>query len=222
MNAAICAKGLTKTYGVGHAKVIAISEINLAVQPGEFVAIMGPSGSGKTTLLSCLGCIIEPTEGQIFIDGLNIYNHQRQVALSKIRREKIGFIFQSFNLIPFLSAMENVEIIINTKEKKKPAMQLLDRLGLKNKYNRKPSELSGGEKQRVSIARALANNPKVILADEPTANLDTEHGHEVIQIFKELSQDNCKAIIMVTHDIRMADNTHRTIQMVDGKIIEDV
>lgn len=221
MNSCICTSDLTKTYGVGQGKVVAISQINLTVQPGEFVTIMGPSGSGKTTLLSCLGCITEPTEGQIFIDGLNIYNHRRRPALSMIRREKIGFVFQSFNLIPFLSAIENVEIAISiTRGKRKRAMELLDHLELGNKYNRKPSELSGGEKQRVSIARALANSPKIILADEPTANLDTEHGHQVMQILKNISNTG-KVVIMVTHDIRMASYANRIIQMVDGKIVGD-
>ena len=219
---------LTKIYGKGETAVTAIANATLQVKPGELVAILGPSGSGKTTLLTCIGLINEPTNGKVVIDGTTVADEgwNSGIDLKRMRREKLGFIFQAHNLIPFLTAQENVMIALEinhlTKsEAKGRATELLESLNLGHRLNNYPSALSGGEAQRVAIARALANKPKVILADEPTAALDTENGKNVMTLLKKLAVENHSAILVVTHDHRMVENFDRILEVSDGRIIGD-
>ncbi|MDD3598346.1 ABC transporter ATP-binding protein, partial [Sulfuricurvum sp.] len=198
-----------KTYGSGESAVTAIKEANFEVYSGETVALLGPSGSGKTTLITMIGCITEPTGGKLFLDNELIYDQKWQVKdTRRIRRENIGFIFQSHNLIPFLNVLENVTLVpqmnkISKNKADQHAKELLDYLGVGDKLEKMPSQLSGGQSQRVAIARSLANNPKIILADEPTAALDSERALSVMQLLKKLSIEQDVAIIVVTHDERM-------------------
>jgi putative ABC transport system ATP-binding protein len=222
MDVIVC-KNLWKIFNEGtHAEVKALQGIDLKIKKGEFVAIMGSSGSGKSTLLNCISCLDIPTKGKIFIDGKDI-SKLGENRLAYIRREKIGFVFQTFNLIPSLTAMQNVELPMVFKGTDKTtrikcAEQLLKEVGLEKRESHKPSELSGGEIQRVAIARALANNPSFIVADEPTGNLDSKSGVEIIKIFKKLNKDG-KTIIMVTHDPKIGAWAKRIIKLQDGKII---
>jgi putative ABC transport system ATP-binding protein len=214
-------KNLTKVFIAGNVYIQAIDGVDLTVKDGEFIAIMGPSGSGKTTLISCLGCIIRPTSGDIVIDGEQI-DYKNEGNLAKIRREKMGFIFQTFNLISFLSALENIIIPlqnIGTKDYYTKGQDLLDIVGLTKRKNHLPEQLSGGERQRVSIARALAGDPRIILADEPTANLDTERGKEIMELLESLCRERRKTLICVTHDQRIVEHADRILKMVDGKLI---
>jgi len=222
---AIEVERLTKIYGKGETAVTAIANATLQVKPGELVAILGPSGSGKTTLLTCIGLINEPTNGKVVIDGTTVADEgwNSGIDLKRMRREKLGFIFQAHNLIPFLTAQENVMIALEinhlTKsEAKGRATELLVSLNLGHRLNNYPSALSGGEAQRVAIARALANKPKVILADEPTAALDTENGKNVMTLLKKLAVENHSAILVVTHDHRMVEGFDRIFQVNDGRI----
>lgn len=222
---AIEVERLTKIYGKGETAVTAIANATLQVKPGELVAILGPSGSGKTTLLTCIGLINEPTNGKVVIDGTTVADEgwNSGIDLKRMRREKLGFIFQAHNLIPFLTAQENVMIALEinhlTKsEAKGRATELLESLNLGHRLNNYPSALSGGEAQRVAIARALANKPKVILADEPTAALDTENGKNVMTLLKKLAVENHSAILVVTHDHRMVEGFDRIFQVNDGRI----
>jgi putative ABC transport system ATP-binding protein len=222
---AIEVERLTKVYGKGDTAVTAIADATLQVKPGELVAILGPSGSGKTTLLTCIGLINEPTHGTVVIDGTTVADDgwKSGIDLKRMRREKLGFIFQAHNLIPFLTAQENVMIALEinnmTKnEAKGRAIELLVSLNLGHRLNNYPSALSGGEAQRVAIARALANKPKVILADEPTAALDTENGKNVMDLLKKLAVENHSAILVVTHDHRMVEGFDRIFQVNDGRI----
>ena len=225
---AIEVERLTKIYGRSDTAVTAISDVTFQVKPGELVAILGPSGSGKTTLLTSIGLINEPTHGKVIIDGATVANGGwlKGRDLKRIRREKLGFIFQSHNLIPFLNALENVmvalEINNRTKqEAKKRAVELLSELNLGHRLNNYPVALSGGEAQRVAIARALANRPKVILADEPTAPLDTENGKNVMTLMKRLAIENHSAILVVTHDYRMVEGFDRIFEVRDGVITKE-
>jgi putative ABC transport system ATP-binding protein len=218
------AKDVTKVYETGETKVTALSDVDLQVEKGEFVSIMGPSGSGKTTLLVILGCFDKPTSGQVIIDGVDV-TKMREAELPKIRAEKIGFVFQTFNLIPTLSALENIELPMERgnvpKDKRRGrALELLESVGLKDKANRRPNRLSAGEQQRVAIARALANGPAIILADEPTGNLDSKTGREIIQLLRELSRKEGRTIILVTHDKQMASLSNKMLSLRDGKITE--
>ena len=222
---AIEVENLTKIYGKGETAVTAIEDASFKVSPGELVAILGPSGSGKTTLLTAIGLINEPTRGRIAIDGMTVADGGWLPGqdLKRLRREKLGFIFQSHNLIPFLTAVENVMIALeinhlSTSEAKKRAIELLAALGLGNRLKSYPMALSGGELQRVAIARALANRPKVILADEPTAALDTENGRNVMSLLKTLAVENHSAILVVTHDHRMVEDFDRILRVSDGKL----
>jgi putative ABC transport system ATP-binding protein len=222
---AIEVERLTKIYGKGETAVTAIADATFQIKPGELVAILGPSGSGKTTLLTAIGLINEPTRGKVLIDGATVADGGwlPGLDLKRIRREKLGFIFQAHNLIPFLSAVENVMIALEinhlTKtEAKKRAIELLNSLNLGHRLHNYPSALSGGEAQRVAIARALANKPKVILADEPTAALDTENGKNVMVLLKKLAMENQSAILVVTHDHRMVEGFDRIFEVHDGKI----
>ncbi|MDO9309231.1 MAG: ABC transporter ATP-binding protein [Deltaproteobacteria bacterium] len=226
---AIEVDNLTKIYGKGETAVTALRDANFKVRPGELVAILGPSGSGKTTLLTCIGLINEPTHGKVVIDGTTVADEgwQSGIDLKKMRREKLGFIFQAHNLIPFLTAQENVMVALEINgltraDAKKRAGELLDALNLGHRLNNYPSALSGGESQRVAIARALANRPRVILADEPTAALDTENGKNVMDLLKKLAVENHSAIMVVTHDHRMVENFDRILQVSDGRIAGEV
>jgi putative ABC transport system ATP-binding protein len=217
-------ENLVKIYGEGHTRVEALKGIDLAVRRGEIFAIMGPSGSGKTTLLTILGLVTEPTEGRLILDGEDIYNGKRP-DLQRLRREKVGFIFQFSNLIPFLSAKENVLLPLDLigvqgRRANERAMELLDYLEVADRADHLPQQLSGGEKQRVAIARALANDPKVILADEPTASLDTERGLSVMRLLRKLTNDQGTSILVVTHDTRMIGEVDGVIHLVDGRVVD--
>ena len=225
---AIEVERLTKVYGKGENAVTAIADASLQVKPGELVAILGPSGSGKTTLLTAIGLINEPTHGKVAIDGITVADEGwlPGLDLKKLRREKLGFIFQAHNLIPFLSAIENVMIALEINHlsgsaAKSRATELLTSLNLGHRLQSYPSALSGGEAQRVAIARALANKPKVILADEPTAALDTENGKNVMALLKKLAVENHSAILVVTHDHRMVEGFDRIFQVSDGRIVNE-
>ncbi|TWJ14063.1 ABC transporter ATP-binding protein [Geobacter argillaceus] len=219
---------LTKIYGKGETTVTAIADATLRVKPGELVAILGPSGSGKTTLLTSIGLINEPTHGRVVIDGTTVADEGwlPGLDLKRIRREKLGFIFQAHNLIPFLTAMENVMVALEINNltrnnAKVRATELLNSLNLGHRLGSYPSVLSGGEAQRVAIARALANRPKVILADEPTAALDTENGKNVMTLLKKLAVENRSAILVVTHDHRMVEGFDRIFHVSDGRITNE-
>jgi len=218
------ARNLTKTYGKGETMVTALADACLEVLPAELVAIVGPSGSGKTTLLTCIGCIKDPTNGYIEIDGQVVYdNGWKKTDLHRLRREKIGFVLQTFNLIPFLTTLENVSIAMDLVGKrdhkaKDKAIELLDYLQVSDRMKNYPENLSGGEKQRVAIARALANDPKIILADEPTAQLDTERGKNVMDLMRKLAREKNSAVIVVTHDRRMVEGFDRIYMLQDGRM----
>ncbi len=222
---AVEVENLTKIYGKGERAVTAIAGATFQIKPGELVALLGPSGSGKTTLLTAIGLINEPTHGKVAIDGTSVSDEGwlPGIDLKKMRREKLGFIFQAHNLIPFLTALENVMIAleINNMTKsdaKARATELLFSLNIGHRLNNYPSALSGGEAQRVAIARALANKPRVILADEPTAALDTENGKNVMALLKKLAVENNSAILVVTHDHRMVEGFDRIFNVSDGRI----
>ena len=213
---------LTKRFGVGDAAVVAIDSVDIRIEESELVMIMGDSGCGKTTLISLLGCILTPDAGELRIDGNTIDPLQQD--LSTIRRDKIGFVFQMFHLLPYLTALENVMVamdIAKTKEveAEKRARELLTRVGLSERLHHRPAQLSGGEKQRVSFARALANRPKIIFADEPTANLDSCQSDNLMNLIQELRQEHQTTIAIVTHHEGLRENADRIIHMKDGKII---
>ncbi len=223
---AIEVDNLTKIYGKGETAVTALQDATFKVKPGELVAILGPSGSGKTTLLTCIGLINEPTYGRVVIDGTIVADGgwHSSIDLKRMRREKLGFIFQAHNLIPFLTAQENVMVALEINgltrnDAKRRSIELLNALNLGHRINNFPSALSGGESQRVAIARALANRPRVILADEPTAALDTENGKNVMDLLKKLAVENNSAIMVVTHDHRMVENFDRILEVSDGRIV---
>ena len=216
-------KNLVKSFALDGSTINAVDNVSFQVKSGEFVALVGPSGSGKTTMLSILAALLSPTSGQVFIDGqdLSQMNEKRRV---KLRREKIGFTFQSNNLIPFLTAQENVEFMLRLNgQANKPgrvrSAEILSRLGLNDRLHNLPAQLSGGQQQRVAIARALIHNPTVVLADEPTASLDTERAYQVVETFAKLVHENNRAGIMVTHDLRMCQYVDRVLQMQDGKLV---
>ena len=218
-------ENLKKTFTLGKRDINALSNLNLQVNAGEFVAIMGPSGSGKTTLLNVIGCIDKPTSGVVLLDGIDV-GKMPENQLYKIRRDKMGFVFQTFNLLPYLNARENVELPMEGKvksktDRKKRASELLGMVGLSGRENHRPQRLSAGEQQRVAIARALANNPAFILADEPTGNLDSQNKQEIIKLLANLNLTQGTTIIMVTHDNQAAAQTERMLLLKDGKIIKE-
>jgi len=220
-------EGLAKIFGSGHLEVRALEDINLSVSEGDLVALLGPSGSGKTTLLLCTSLILDPTGGKIVFDGQTIFqkNGWAGVDIRRIRREKIGFIFQSHNLIPFLTAKQNVLfplslIGLRKEEAESRAMELLRYMEIADRADYLPALLSGGEQQRVAVARALANNAKLILADEPTASLDTGRGMRVMELLKKIANENRSAVIVVTHDVRMIEGFDCVYQLKDGRIID--
>ncbi|MCD6572525.1 MAG: ABC transporter ATP-binding protein [Thermoplasmata archaeon] len=215
---------LTKVYERGGKKVHALSDVNLQINRGDYVAIMGTSGSGKTTLLNMLGCLDKPTSGSVILDGVDI-TKMNESELSKIRRDKIGFVFQAFNLIPILNAIENVELPmecakIPKDKRRKRARQLLNLVGLSERMEHRPHELSAGEQQRVAIARAFANKPSIILADEPTGNLDSKTGKHIMELLGRLNYNIGTTIIVVTHDYKMASLTGRILFLQDGRILK--
>ncbi len=217
-------RDLVKTFALDGTTINAVDSVSFQVKSGEFVALVGPSGSGKTTLLSILAALLTPTSGQVLIDGQDLaqMNERQRV---KLRREKIGFTFQSNNLIPYLTARENVEFMLRLNNKRDRAGrvrsdELLARLGLFDRLHNLPAQMSGGQQQRVAIARALIHNPAVVLADEPTASLDTERAFQVVETFAHLIHENDRAGIMVTHDLRMCQFVDRVLQMQDGKLVK--
>lgn len=216
-------KNLNKIYGSGEAEVKALKNINLNIEQGEFVAIVGQSGSGKSTLLHLIGGGDISSSGEVIIDGKNIYK-LKEKELSILRRRKLGFIFQFFNLIPVLTAQENIEMSVlldNEKIDKKYMNELLRILGLEERKNNYPSQLSGGQQQRVSIGRALANKPSIILADEPTGNLDSKNSKEVLELLKYCAKKYNQTLILITHDINIAKSADRVITIEDGEITSD-
>ncbi len=218
-------QSLTKTYDMGEVKVHAIRGIDLKIKKGEFIAVMGPSGSGKSTLLHMLGGLDTPTSGRVFIDGEEI-SRLSEDELAKMRSKKIGFVYQFHNLIPTLTALENVElpmIFRGTKkdERRKKAASLLESVGLGNRLGHTPSQLSGGQQQRVAVARALANSPSIILGDEPTGELDTKSGKEVLGIMKRLNKEDELTLVIVTHDHGVAKQAGRIIHVLDGRIEQE-
>ncbi len=224
MSGMISIKNLNKIYKTGDIEVHALKNINLEIKHGEFIAIMGQSGSGKSTLMNILGCLDNPSDGQYLLDGIEI-GKQKPDELSLVRNKKIGFVFQAFNLIPRTNVLKNVELPmiyakIRPSHRRQRALELLEKVGLKDRINHLPNELSGGQKQRVAIARALANNPPIILADEPTGNLDTQSSSEIMDIFSNLHREG-NSIILVTHEPDIAAYADRTIVFRDGIIIED-
>ncbi|MBU7016012.1 MAG: ABC transporter ATP-binding protein [Theionarchaea archaeon] len=215
---------LKKYYRMGTVLVKALNGIDLKIEDGEFMSIMGPSGSGKSTLLNILGALDKPTAGTVFFDGINLARVDESV-LYELRRKKVGFVFQSFNLIPTLSALENVLIpLVPTRISKmdgyRRAKDLLEIVGLGGRILHKPSEMSGGEQQRVAVARALINNPKMILADEPTGNVDSKTGTEIMKLLRDLNENRRTTLIIVTHDPEIGNSTERTIKLKDGVITE--
>jgi putative ABC transport system ATP-binding protein len=218
----------SKIYRRADTTSVALAHANLVVERGELVAILGPSGSGKTTLLTCICCINEPTEGLIEIDGVRVYdNGWTGVDVRALRRQKIGVIFQTYNLIPFLTVLENVELILTLngfgrRESMDRAMWLLDYLDIAHRWHHYPAEISGGEQQRVAVARALANDPAILLADEPTAALDTERGRSVMSLLRRLSREKNAGVIVVTHDKRMVEGFERVYQIADGEVTIDL
>lgn len=223
-HAVILCKNVWKVYDPNTpAEVRALQDVNMSVDKGEFVSIMGVSGSGKSTLLHCIGCLDTPTKGKVYIDGVDISKLDED-ELALIRRRKMGFVFQFFNIIPSLTALQNVELPMifaggAESARRRKAKALLEKVGLGKRLDHKPSELSGGETQRVAIARSLANDPAVVLADEPTGNLDSKTGKDIISVFDKLNKEG-KTIVVVTHDPVIARMAKRIIKIKDGKIID--
>jgi putative ABC transport system ATP-binding protein len=214
---------ISKVYEMGEVKVHAVRDVNLTVYPGEFVAIVGPSGSGKTTLLNLIGCLDEPTTGRYVLRGQEIAKlSDRRIA--QLRNEAIGFVFQNYSLLPAFDALRNVQLphyYARGRGNRKKAMELLTRVGLAERAKHKPTELSGGEQQRVAVARALMNGPQMILGDEPTGNLDSASGQNLIDVLKELNRDQGLTVVVVSHDPAVSEQAQRVIHMLDGGIVED-
>jgi len=224
MPLALEVKNVVKTFQSDSGEIRAVDDVSFAVEAGEFVALVGPSGSGKTTMLSILAALLTPTSGEVCIDGVDLAQ-MSETERVVLRRQKIGFTFQSNNLIPYLTAQENVELMIRLNNRfdraaKVRSSELLARLGLGERLNNLPGQMSGGQQQRVAIARALIHAPTVVLADEPTASLDTERAFQVVQTFQALIHENNRAGIMVTHDLRMCQYVDRVLQMRDGKLVK--
>ena len=226
MTAIIEGIGLTKKFGIGDAAVVAIDSVDIHIDERELVMIMGDSGCGKTTLISLLGCILTPDAGELRIDGeeIDLTGQTQFQQLSLIRRQKIGFVFQLFHLLPYLTALENVRVAMDIAKTDKSeaedrSIELLARVGLSDRLHHRPAQMSGGEKQRVSFARALANRPKVIFADEPTANLDSRQSDNLMNLIQELRQEHETTVVIVTHHEGLKENADRIVYMKDGKVI---
>ena len=222
MTAVVEGTGLTKRFGTGDATVVAVDSVDIRIEAGELVMIMGDSGCGKTTLISLLGCILTPDAGELRIDGKPIDPVNED--LSVIRHEKIGFVFQLFHLLPYLTALENVMVAMDiartkTDAAERRATELLTQVGLSERFHHRPAQLSGGEKQRVSFARALANRPKIVFADEPTANLDSRQSDNLMNLIQELRREYQTTIAIVTHHEGLKENADRIIHMKDGRIV---
>lgn len=216
-------ENLNKIYGKGENKVNAVDNVSFSVEKGEFIAIIGASGSGKSTLLHLLGGVDKPTSGKVYIDGVDIYS-MKDDDIAIFRRRQVGLIYQFYNLIPILNVKENITLpclLDSNKVDKKRLDELLDVLNLKERENNLPNQLSGGQQQRVAIARAIINNPSIILADEPTGNLDSESSEEIVSLLKLSNKKYNQTIIMITHDLEIASNADRIITIEDGKIIKD-
>lgn len=217
-------ENLTKVYGKGQTSVVALDNVSFKVDKGEFVAIVGASGSGKSTLLHLIGGVDRPTSGNVFIDGKNIYNFNDD-ELAIFRRRQVGLIYQFYNLIPILNVEENITLpfdLDDRKVNKKTLNELIKLLGLEGRKNHLPNELSGGQQQRTSIGRALITNPAIILADEPTGNLDSKSSDEIVELLKKSNRDYKQTIIMITHNLEIAQNADRIIKIEDGKIAKEV
>ena len=214
-------EGIEKVYRTAKIETVALANVNITVSKGEFISIMGPSGSGKSTLLNVIGLLDVPTGGKVFLGGKQITSYSDR-ALARVRNEEVGFIFQTFHLISDLSVLDNVEIpllyrTMSNSERKKLALKALDRVGLASRVHHFPSQLSGGQQQRVAIARAIVGNPRILLADEPTGNLDSQMGDEIMEILMSLSRDEETTVVMVTHDPRQAGKTERIVRLFDGR-----
>lgn len=224
MSALVQVENASKIYQLGKTEVAALRGVSLEISEGDSLAIMGPSGSGKSTLMNLIGCMDRPTEGDVLISGSSIANAKDR-DLAKLRGATIGFVFQSFNLIPRINALANVMLPmtfssrVSKSQHSQRAKEILDQVGLSDRMTHMPNELSGGERQRVSIARALANDPPLLLADEPTGNLDSKTGSDILKLFSDLNQEGNRTLVVVTHDPNVADHMAKTIQMIDGKIM---
>ncbi len=228
MTAVISVRNLSKTYHVGEHSVHALRSISLDVDPGEFVAVIGPSGSGKSTLMHILGCLDQPTSGQYFLDGRDV-SQLSDDEVSLVRNKQIGFVFQGFNLLTRTSALENVELPllygtenVTSAERKKRAMAALEAVGLESRWDHHTNQLSGGQQQRVAIARALLNNPSILLADEPTGNLDSKTSIEVMEIFQSLQRERGITVVLITHEMDVAQYGSRIVTFKDGNIVSDI
>jgi putative ABC transport system ATP-binding protein len=215
---------VSKLYRTDRIETTALDNINLDVQKGELVSIMGPSGCGKSTLLNLMGLLDAPSKGKVELDGIAI-NGQGDRALARVRNERIGFIFQQFHLVSDLSVVDNVEIPLlyrkmSNRERRKAALAALDRVGLGSRTHHFPTQLSGGQQQRVAIARAIVGQPRLLLADEPTGNLDSQMGDEIMDILEGLNKNEGTTVVMVTHDPRLAERTHRTVRLFDGRQVQ--
>ncbi|MBE2235004.1 MAG: ABC transporter ATP-binding protein [Anaerolinea sp.] len=216
-------RNITKVYRMGDVEVHALSGASLRMQSGEMVSIMGPSGSGKSTLMNIIGCLDQATSGQYLLDGIDVSSLSDD-QLAAVRSRKIGFVFQSFNLLPRTTALQNVELPLvyaGGKNRRQRAEAALQRVGLGDRLGHRPNELSGGQQQRVAIARALINDPAIILADEPTGNLDSKSGAEIMAIFQDLNERQGITVVFVTHEPEIAEHTRRIVRLMDGQIVED-
>jgi len=224
MSTMIALDGVEKVYRTDRIETVALSNVNLQVAAGEFISVMGPSGCGKSTLLNIIGLLDEPTMGRVQLNGALVSSY-RDAALARIRNREIGFIFQTFHLIPDLSVADNVEIPLlyrrlSGSERRKLALAAIDRVGLASRAHHFPSQLSGGQQQRVAIARAIVGQPRILLADEPTGNLDSQMGEEIMGMLHGLQKDSRTTIVMVTHDPRLAEQTQRTVRLFDGRQVQ--
>jgi len=218
-------KDINKTYQQGKIEVHALKDVSLSIGKGGFVALAGPSGSGKTTLLNIIGSLDQPDSGSVSVDG-NTFEKMTQSQLALLRLHKVGFVFQSYNLIPVLSAVENVEFVmllqgVQAAQRRERAKAILDDVGLEGKYNRRPAELSGGQQQRVAVARAIVSNPSIVLADEPTANLDSKTGNGLLEMMEKMNEEKKVTFIFSTHDNMVMDYARRLVLIRDGRIVED-